>query len=141
MMKRIAYLLITVALFLAMQSQACTEEELRTLDKEISETQKKDFEEKSARLDNYLQQIKTKKNLSDKELFAYRTVILNNPKAKKLHDKERKITFGDLMRIDAEKDCKTLKNWSDESLISANKQWNIVFTELEKELNNNVLEK
>lgn len=140
-MKRIAYLLITVALFLAMQSQACTEEELRTLDKEISETQKKDFEEKSARLDNYLQQIKTKKNLSDKELFAYRTVILNNPKAKKLHDKERKITFGDLMRIDAEKDCKTLKNWSDESLISANKQWNIVFTELEKELNNNVLEK
>lgn len=133
-MKKILFMLATLSMLINTHAQACTDEEFKALDKEITEIQKKHFAEKSAQLENYLQQIKTKKNLDDKALFIYRTNILRNPEAQKIYDKERKLTFGDLFRLTAEKDCKSLQKWTDESLVSANKQWDIVFEALEKEL-------
>jgi hypothetical protein len=134
MMKKTLFTIFSLSLLVAANSNACSDEEFKALDKETTDLQKKHFAEKSAQLDQYLQQIKAKKNLNDKELFKYKTNMLNNPKAKKLYDKEPKQTIGDLLRVTTEKDCKTLKKWADESMESANKQWDIVFSELEKEL-------
>ena len=134
-MRKIFCMLVTVYSFAATSAHACTDEEFKALDRSTTEIQKQHIAEKSAQLDNYLQQIKARKNLSDKELFVYRTNILNHPKAKKLFMKERKLTFEDVLRLSAEKDCKKLQKWFDESMKSVNKQWDIVFAELEKEVN------
>lgn len=133
-MKKIIFILIVLSFFRMVSVQACTKEEFNALDHEIADAQKKHREEKLTQLDNYLQQIKAKKKLSDKEFFVYRTGVLNNPKAKKLYLKERKLNISDYFQVSAEADCKTLKKWTDESMESANKQWDIVFEDLEKEL-------
>ena len=116
------------------ETQACSDEEFKTLDKAITDNQKLVRDEKISRLNIYMQQIKTIKNLSDRELFEYRTKVLNNPKARKLREKGRKITIQDMLQVAYGKDCEKLKRWSDESMISANEQWDIVFKDIEKDL-------
>ncbi len=133
-MNKFTFLFVILSFIMVAHSKACTEDEFKALDKYFSEIQENHRAEKSGQFDAYLQQIKTKKNLNDKELFAYKTKVLNHPDAKILYDKDRKVTFLDYFNIKNQRDCKTLKKWANESMASANKQWDIVFAELEKEL-------
>jgi|GEM_PF-5041051 len=133
-MSKIIFILIALFFLRIASVQACTSEEFKALDHDIAENQAKYRAEKLTQFDNYLQQIQIKKNFSDKDLFLYRTNVLNNQKLKKLHEKERSLSLGDYFNISRDGDCKKLKKWTDESMESANKQWNIVFEEIEQEL-------
>lgn len=133
-MNKIVCLLAALLIPAVDVAAACTKEEFKILDSEISEGQKKQLSEKLMQFDNYLHQLQIKKGMSDRELLLYRTNALNNPKAKKLQAKQRSTEYFDYVRLANEGDCETLKKWTDESMVSANRQWEIVFAQLESEL-------
>jgi abortive infection bacteriophage resistance protein len=131
-----SYMVILIFLgTLALNTFACTEEEFKALDQETSNQAKSIYSEKKKTFDEYMEKIKAKRNLSTQELYLYRKNMLNHPKAKKLNEKRKIFTIGEMLEISKEHDCKYLQNQFSKSLESTNQQWDIVFEAIEKDLN------
>jgi len=81
---------------------------------------------KDREISDFIEKIKVKNSLSDKQTFDFRISLLQNEKAKKIMKWEPKLTISDIFQLQMNNRCGKLMKYHKAFVKKAEKQWVIV---------------
>ena len=89
---------------------------------------------KNKEISDFIEKIKVKNSLSDKQTFDLRISLLQNEKAKKIMKWEPNLTIGEIFQLQMNTTCGKLMKYHKAFVKKAEKQWAIVFEKAAIEL-------
>lgn len=129
------YLTLFLLLYTSHLQAKCTPEQFDKEYKVFFNARTEYLKSKKDELDNQIEKVKQKKGLSDKAAFDYRISVLQDTSILAIKNKEPDIDLLDLFQLKQKGKCGKLMNYHKELAKLADKQWDIIFSNISKEIN------
>lgn len=127
-------LFISILSIVNLSKASCTDEKIQEEFTSITKAHEIYLVDKNQRLNEILEQIKNKKELTDKQIFDYRISLLQDERALKLKNKEPHLDLFYIIGLKNNKKCGKLTKRYKKLVKQADKQWAIVFEKINSDL-------